>query len=319
MKYTIEDIKNEISKINSKAIVLTTTYVNNRQPLEIVCSDCGEIFYKTWDTIKQKRTCKCKSCTRKDGWKNKRHEDGYVEDYKEIFLNHNLIPLEPILNKKDKILCLDRDGFKGYISCYNVSLNKHFSIFSLVFNEEYFLYNLNNYMCINGYNSEVISYQKIRKTCDSILTIKCVCGEIFTTTVSNLFGSQQYRCKKCSKSISVLENKMIQLLKLHNISFKFQYRFKDCVSSITNYSLPFDFYLPDYNICIEVDGAQHYKPIDFGGGYAKSLHYFYKQCLHDEIKNEYCKKHNIKLIRIPYTDISGKHIEYQSIITQIKQ
>jgi very-short-patch-repair endonuclease len=27
-----------------------------------------------------------------------------------------------------------------------------------------------------------------------------------------------------------------------------------------------DFYLPDYNICIEYNGAQHYKPVKYWGG-----------------------------------------------------
>lgn len=32
------------------------------------------------------------------------------------------------------------------------------------------------------------------------------------------------------------------------------------------YPLVFDFYLPDYNICIEYDGIQHFKPIEKWGG-----------------------------------------------------
>ena len=31
-------------------------------------------------------------------------------------------------------------------------------------------------------------------------------------------------------------------------------------------TLPFDFYLPDYNTCIEFHGVQHYKPIPYFGG-----------------------------------------------------
>lgn len=31
-------------------------------------------------------------------------------------------------------------------------------------------------------------------------------------------------------------------------------------------TLPFDFYLPYYNTCIEYDGVQHFKPIDYFGG-----------------------------------------------------
>ena len=45
-----------------------------------------------------------------------------------------------------------------------------------------------------------------------------------------------------------------------NIIFLPQHRFKDCVDKIP---LPFDFYLPDYNTCIEFNGIQHYKPKEY--------------------------------------------------------
>ena len=63
--------------------------------------------------------------------------------------------------------------------------------------------------------------------------------------------------------------------------------------------LPFDFYLPDYNICIEYNGRQHYEPIKKWGG-VDSLNEIKKR---DKIKMEYCKLNNIPLIIIKYNDI----------------
>ena len=60
--------------------------------------------------------------------------------------------------------------------------------------------------------------------------------------------------------------------------------------------LPFDFYLPDYNTCIEYQGEQHYRAIDYFGGEDE----FLIRKKHDEIKSEYCKQHKINLIIIPY-------------------
>jgi very-short-patch-repair endonuclease len=67
--------------------------------------------------------------------------------------------------------------------------------------------------------------------------------------------------------------------------------------------LQFDFYLPDYNLCIEYDGIQHFKPINSFGGISG-----YEDCKRrDNIKNEFCIKNGINLIRIPYTgDIIGE-------------
>ena len=65
--------------------------------------------------------------------------------------------------------------------------------------------------------------------------------------------------------------------------------------------LMFDFYLPNYNICIEYDGIQHFKPIDYFGG-ERGLRI---RQTHDMRKNKYCLRNNIKLIRIKYSDISN--------------
>ena len=61
--------------------------------------------------------------------------------------------------------------------------------------------------------------------------------------------------------------------------------------------LPFDFYLPNQNICIEYDGEQHFKPIEKFGG-QENLKNVQNR---DKIKTEFCEKQGITLIRIPYT------------------
>jgi len=63
----------------------------------------------------------------------------------------------------------------------------------------------------------------------------------------------------------------------------------------------FDFYLPDYNLCIEFNGIQHYEPIDFAGrGYDWSKENFKKIKINDKIKTKYCRNNNIPLLIIPY-------------------
>ena len=98
-------------------------------------------------------------------------------------------------------------------------------------------------------------------------------------------------CQRCNESSG--EREVRQYLERNNIKYIFQYPFNDCCD--TN-PLPFDFYLLDYNYCIEYQGKQHYEPIDFFGG-QKNFEYIIK---HDNIKNEYCKNNGIKLLRIPY-------------------
>lgn len=74
-------------------------------------------------------------------------------------------------------------------------------------------------------------------------------------------------------------------------------------------TLPFDFYLPKYNCCIEYDGQQHFKPNGFSSGYE----YFVKTVEHDRMKDQYCKDNNILLIRIRYDE----NAEIENILSNI--
>jgi len=109
-------------------------------------------------------------------------------------------------------------------------------------------------------------------------------------------------CFKCRESKG--EKYVNELLTNNNIEFTPQYTFKDC-SSISERGfctpLPFDFYLPEYNTCIEYDGKGHFEPV-FG---VKSFESTQRT---DKLKTDYCQKNGIKLIRIPYT-INLKNVE----------
>lgn len=100
-------------------------------------------------------------------------------------------------------------------------------------------------------------------------------------------------CSICNKSKSELY--IETQLKKHNIFFISQKRFDDCRNKI---HLPFDFYLPDYNICIEFDGILHYEMRKSSDGFNRLLN----QRENDKIKTKYCYDNNIKLYRIKYTD-----------------
>lgn len=62
--------------------------------------------------------------------------------------------------------------------------------------------------------------------------------------------------------------------------------------------LKFDFYLPNSNMIIEFDGIQHFKPNHAFGGNEE----FNNIQRRDNIKNEYCNKNSILLIRIRYNE-----------------
>ncbi len=100
-------------------------------------------------------------------------------------------------------------------------------------------------------------------------------------------------CPKCQESKG--EREIRKILEMYNIEYLNQHSFIDC---FYKRELKFDFYLPNLNICIEYDGEQHFKPIDFYGG----MKNFKIQKERDSIKSNYCKYNNIKLLRISYKD-----------------
>ena len=126
--------------------------------------------------------------------------------------------------------------------------------------------------------------------------IKVICNThgTFEQTIYHHLKGQG--CKLC-KSNSIGE----EYIKLHleemEIKYIQQHGFDTC--RYIN-KLSFDFYLPEYNICIEFDRIQHFKEVKQFGGKKE----FNNTLKRDECKNKWCLENNIKLIRIKYDQIS---------------
>lgn len=101
-------------------------------------------------------------------------------------------------------------------------------------------------------------------------------------------------CPNCIMSKG--ERKIEQWLKNKSIRFIPQMTFDKCRG--IKKPLPFDFYLSDYNTCIEFDGKQHFE-LSFSFDNEKR---FQRTKINDEIKNQFCKENGINLIRISYKD-----------------
>ena len=115
---------------------------------------------------------------------------------------------------------------------------------------------------------------------------KCECGNIHYTLGTLLKNGKVQSCG-CTKSKG--EEKISQILKAYNIPFITQKSFPDCKDKK---SLLFDFFVNNKYL-IEYDGSQHFDKNN-------NWHDINLE-KRDLIKNNYCKKNNIPLIRIPYT------------------
>ena len=128
---------------------------------------------------------------------------------------------------------------------------------------------------------------------------QCSCGKIASVFGCNL-GRISFSCGH-AKNKSIGENKIIQLLTENKIAFETQkVMFKYGVHG----NAKFDFYV-DNKYLIEYDGTTHYIPI---GGW-NNEEAVLKTQERDIIKNQWCREHNIPLIRIPYTHLKDLCIE----------
>ena len=144
------------------------------------------------------------------------------------------------------------------------------------------------------YDYSLVNY----KTSHVKINIICQKHSEFKQTPHNHLKG--HGCPGCNQSKG--EEKIANLLKDKKIIFLPQHRFKNCVDKIP---LPFDFYLPDYNTCIEFNGIQHYKPNEYFGG----IDTFKDQQKKDKLKLQYCKNNHISLIIVKYNEKVEKIIE----------
>lgn len=78
-----------------------------------------------------------------------------------------------------------------------------------------------------------------------------------------------------------------------------------------NKPIPFDFYLPNHNICIEYNGRQHYEKTLF------SRYDLKKRQKNDQIRVNYCKKMGILLIVIGYWQYNSIENILTNILSQL--
>jgi len=119
---------------------------------------------------------------------------------------------------------------------------------------------------------------------------------IWYTKANNRTSKNATGCPYCNESKG--EVMIRAVLEKMFINYKLQKRFYKCK---IKRMLPFDFYLPDYNILIEYDGELHFKAIEYFGGKKDLI----KRKSRDKIKTKFAKNNNIPLLRIPYTQFDN--------------
>ena len=308
-----DDIDRFIAENDNNFIILDygDPYGNESELCKCKCLICGHIWYSKRSNIRKGRGCP--ECAKINRAENRRR---YIADYDKELEQFDL-ELVKILDKTDKIspttnilvkckIC----GFTftttfGYlklykIGCKNCNELERRKLFIIRVNQE--LKKKNPHLHIISdflYSADIVTVY-----CDE-------CKKIFKRDIHTLLRNPT--CANCTPN-SHMEYFAINYFNINNINFELHKTFDD-LRGINNGKLSYDFYLNDYNLLIEIQGLQHYKPVELFCGEEQ----FKIQQEHDKRKREYAKSHNIELLEIWYWDkdnieeILGKKLNINDI------
>ena len=142
---------------------------------------------------------------------------------------------------------------------------------------------------------------------------QCDCGSEPIEVPNNLLKNGH---KKSCGCISSLGEEIIKtILDNNNINYIQEYHFDDLRNPLTNKMYRFDFAIFKNNqlaYLIEFDGRQHFSGPESSWKNTRTLEEIQQA---DEEKNDYCKKNNIILKRIPFFQISN--ITFENIESNI--
>lgn len=151
----------------------------------------------------------------------------------------------------------------------------------------------------NHYSYEKVNYINCMKKI--IITCK-IHGDFLINPNNHLSGRG---CPKCCLFVSRGEVAIMEWFKENKINYIHQHKFNDCINPITNYKLKYDFYIPAKDILIEYDGEQHTRIGAKVRNHILTENEIKNIQYRDTIKTNYALLNNIKLIRIPYTELKN--------------
>lgn len=296
-KLTHNEFIIKVRDIHQNKFMFFNEYTGSQFKMKVHCNICGYNFESTPNSLLSGRGCK-KCADRKSTKTKEQFELEVYKLYKNKFsilssYNKMVDNITIKCNEHDEIITLrTRTFLKGKTCCSQCEMNDGRR---KSYTTETYLDKLKKNEKFREYDFSKFVYKNSRTSCIVI----CNNGHEFITTPSSLSSGRG--CGKCGLHTTTSKPvfDIIEVLESYNINHIREYKFDDCFNT---YKLPFDFFLPDYNICIEYDGKQHFEILEHWGGEFE----FNNRIENDSIKNQYCLTNNIKLYRIKYDE---NHIE----------
>ena len=262
------------------------SYINMKTKIEIICSIHGSFLQTPSNHLYCKQGCpncanNIQSTTEEFIIKsNSIHNNLY--NYSKVNYINNHTKVEIICDTHGSFFQNPQNHIHSKQGCKLCSGNILLSTLQIIEKSNSVHNNLYDYSKVNYINN------------NTTIEIICKTHGIFSQLPTNHIYKKA-GCPHCknSKGANIIRDYLIN----NNIEFYQEKSFNDCKSK---YVLRFDFYLPKYNLCLEFDGEQHFKPILYFGGDKD----FLKIVERDLIKTKYCSDNNIELLRISYLEIN---------------
>ena len=268
-------------------------YVNSETKVCIICPKHGEFWQQPSNHLQGHGCPKCgednriikNTYTTQDFIKKAIKVHGLKYDYSKVLYKRN--------DKKVCIICPVHGEFWQTPSCHlqgqgcnncgiEENVKRHKSNNKDFIRKAQKIHN-------NKYDYSKVKYRGYKS---SVCIICPVHGEFWQIPNYHLDGCG---CPKCSQSHMEKETEEILLNK--GIKYESQKHFE----WLGKQSL--DFYLPDYNIAIECQGEQHFKPVDFAGKGKEWAEILFKENIErDKNKLKLCEENQINLFYINYSE-----------------
>lgn len=269
--------------------------------LNIQCR-CGHVYPVIINAFKngQKQCPKCGEESRVSS-RRKGYDD--IKEYVESTFSQRtgiqyILLTGEYKNHNTRLDIIDNEGYK-YQTTYKNMINSNTIKVNRLLpyhkSNPYTIENIKLWVSKNDNKYKLLSTEY--KDAKTKLQWECPFGHKFDSDLDHFM--QGGRCPQCEMSIG--ERKILLWLIENNIKHKPQYKFDDCRGKRN--SMPFDFAIfnddNSLKCLIEFDGEMHYEAHRFSNSKKAELDLRERQ-RRDRIKDEYCKKNNIPLIRIPY-------------------
>lgn len=292
----------------------------SKEKVNCICDYCGEPFQREYYSIIKSRKYTNKDACHKKECRSKKmqevipkskfkKENSLLEKYPQIAKewhyekNKGVLPSEVSYASNKKYWWICEKGHEWKTSP-NSRTNGNGGCLKCICKEASEEYNLGLLYpeLIKEWNQEKNKKSIFEFTPKSYKRVWWVCGKCNYEWVAKISDrtAKSSGCPKCNESKG--EKTIYNWLTKYNIKFKYQYSLDDCKNIKP---LPFDFAVFDDNklkMLIEYDGEQHFRKVKFYGMKDNKLaeENFKNTKRNDQIKNQYCSKNNIRLLRIPY-------------------